>query len=91
MTLNKGTSKSRFFDILLESFVQNQVTAITVIIVLPYTCRKIAAVVLFSLSLCLFSFWGDPNDTSKIRDGDDANRQNQIFQTQTGKKKKKKF
>ena len=34
----------------------------------------------------LYPFFVNFNDTSKIRDGDDTNRQDKIFQTQTGKK-----
>ena len=41
--------------------------------------QKIAAVL-------LYTFFVNFNDTSKIRDGDDANRRDKIFQTQTGKK-----
>ena len=37
--------------------------------------------------LFVFFFFSNSNDTSEIRDGDDANRWDKIFQTQTGKKK----
>ena len=50
-----------------------------VIIVLPGTYWKIAAI-------CVDTpFFVNSNDTSKIRDGDDANRRDKIFQTKTGK------
>ena len=49
----------------------------SVIIVLPCMYRKIAAVLIYFF----VNFW----DTSKIRDIDDADSRDKLFQTQTGK------
>ena len=38
------------------------------------------------VTMNIFFFFLNSNDTAKIRDGDDASRRNKIFQTQTGKK-----
>ena len=79
MTLNKGNfPKNPNFVVLYSNFVQNQVTA---------PCNNCLAWHVLkdrsSVSILLFV---NSNVTSKIRDGDDANRRDKIFQTQVGKK-----
>ena len=64
MTLNKGTVlQNPIFWSFYSHFVQNQVTA---------PCHNHSA-------FFFFFFFVNPNDTSKIRDRDDANRLEKIF------------
>ena len=89
MTLNKGTfPQNPDFFVFYSNFVQNQVIA---------PCnhslardvskdRGSVSILIFFLFFVFCFFFVNYNDTSKIRDGDDANRRDKIFQTQTGKK-----
>ena len=80
MTLNKGTFlQNPDFIVFYSHFLQNQVTA---------QCNNRLAfhVSKDCSSVAIYFFFVNFNDTSKIRDGDDANRRDKIFQTQTGKK-----
>ena len=80
MTLNKGNfPQNPDFVVLYSNFVQHQVTA---------PCNNCLAwhVLKDRSSVSILPFFVNSNDTSKIRDGDDANRQDKIFQTKNWQK-----
>ena len=85
MTLKRGIfSKIRNFFFVIFPRILGRIKSLhQLIIVLSGTCRKIAAVF-------LFSFFVNPNDFSKIRNRDDANRRDKIIQTQIVKTKQNK-
>ena len=68
------------FVVLYSNFVQNQVTA-------PRNNCLAWHVLKDRSSVSILPFFVNSNDTSKIRDGDDANCRDKIFQTKTGKQK----
>ena len=83
MKLNKGTFfQNPHFLVFYSYFVQNQVTA---------PCKNCFdwQVAKYRSSVFIHFFFINPNDTSKIPDGDDANRRDKIFQIQTGKQNNK--
>ena len=80
MTLNKGTFPQNLdFLVFHSNFVQNQITTL---------CNNHLAwhVSKDRSSVLILFFFVNSNDTSKIHDGDDSNRQDKRFETQTGKK-----
>ena len=77
--LNKGNfPQNPDFVVLYSNFVQNQVTA---------PCNNCLAwhVLNNRSSVSILPFFVNSNGTSQIRDGDDANRRDKIFQTKPGK------